>query len=176
MKVNTKELLEKIFPPFQLGNNRSLFECDFYDTHYGYFDQIDDDYLSAIEISAEDLILEYGFDWPEFYTKVGLEAVHSRSRPLEGIKTWKDVSYEYLYYFGQNCVYLSSEGFKFFLPAALYYLLSTDENKTYMDSFIFRLNSQWEKDQHVFDDDQKSFILTFVRDHYSGLVSLISNP
>ena len=176
MKVNTKELLEEIFPPFQLGDNRSLLECDFYDTHYGYFEQIDDDYLSAIEISAEGLILEYGFDWPEFYTQVGLEAVRSRSRPLEGIKTWKDVSYEYLYYFGQNCGYLSSEGFKFFLPAALYYFLSTDENKTYMDSFIFRLDSQWEKDQHVFNDDQKTFIFTFVRDHYNGHVSWLSNP
>ena len=155
MKLNTKELLEEIFPPFELWDNRSLFECDFYDTHYGYFDQIDNSYLAVIETSAEDVILEYGFDWPEFYTQVGLEAVRSRSRPLEGIKTWKDVSYEYLYYFGQNCCYLSSEGFKFFLHAALYYFLSIDENKAYMDSFIFRLNSQWEKDQHVFNDAQK---------------------
>ncbi|MEN3978977.1 DUF6714 family protein [Acinetobacter sp. CWB-B33] len=166
MKLNTKELLEEIFPPFELWDNRSLFECDFYDTHYGYFDQIDNSYLAVIETSAEDVILEYGFDWPEFYTQVGLEAVRSRSRPLEGIKTWKDVSYEYLYYFGQNCCYLSSEGFKFFLPAALYYFLSIDENKAYMDSFIFRLNSQWEKDQHVFNDAQKKFIVEFIKEHY----------
>ena len=92
MKVNIKELLEEIFPPFQLADNRSLFECDFYDTHYRYFDEIDDDYLSTIEISAEGLILEYNFDWPEFYTQVGLEAVRSRNRPLERIKTWKDIS------------------------------------------------------------------------------------
>ena len=39
----TKESLENIFPPFQLRDNRSLLECDFYDTHYRYFDQIDDD-------------------------------------------------------------------------------------------------------------------------------------
>lgn len=89
MNVNIKELLEEIFPPFQLGDNRSLLECDFYDTHYGYFEQIDDDYLSAIEISAKGLILEYGFDWPEFYLKIGLEAACSRSRPHEGSKHGK---------------------------------------------------------------------------------------
>ncbi|MEJ2900754.1 DUF6714 family protein [Acinetobacter sp. NS-4] len=174
MKVNTKELLEEIFPPFQLGDNRSLLECDFFDTHYGYFEQIDDDYLSAIGVSAEGLLLEYGFDWPEFYMQVGLEAVRSRSRPHEGLKTWKDVSYEYLYYFGQNCSYLNSEGFKFFLPAAFYYFLLTNENKTYMDSFIFRLDSQWEKDQHVFNDAQKKFIIEFIKEHYNGLVSWIN--
>lgn len=176
MDINIKELLEKVFPPFELKENRSLLECDFYDTHYWYFEQIDDDFLSTIGVSAEGLLLEYNFDWPEFYLKAGLEAIRSRSRPHEGIKTWKDVSYEYLYYFGQDCSYLSSEGFKFFLPAALYYFLSTDENKAYMDSFIFRLDSQWEKDQHVFNGDQKTFILTFVRDHYNGHISWISNP
>ena len=168
MKVNTKELLEEIFSPFQLADNRSLLECDFYDTHHRYFDEIDDDYLSAIEISAEGLLLEYNLDWPEFYLKAGLEAIRSRSRPHEGIKTWKDVSYEYLYYFGQDCSFLSSEGFKFFLPAAFYYFLSTDENKAYMDWFIFRLNSQWEKDCYVFNDDQKNFISEFIKKHYSG--------
>lgn len=174
MGIKIKELLEKVFPPFELKENRSLLECDFYDTHYWYFEQIDDDCLSTIGVSAEGLLLEYNFDWPEFYLKAGLEAIRSRSRPHEGIKTWKDVSYEYLYYFGQNCSYLSSEGFKFFLPAAFYYFLSTDENKTYMDSFIFRLDSQWEKDQLVFNGDQKAFILTFVREHYKENVSWIN--
>ncbi|ESK54079.1 hypothetical protein [Acinetobacter tjernbergiae] len=91
MNMNIKELLEQVFPPFELKANRSLLECDFYDTHYRYFDQIDDDYLSAIGISAEDLLLEYNFDWPKFYLKVGLEAARSRSRPHEEIKTWRDV-------------------------------------------------------------------------------------
>ena len=171
-----KKLLEKTFPFFQLGENRSLLECDFYDSHHRYFDQIDDDYLFAIEMSAEGLLLESGFDWPEFYMQAGLEAVRSRSRPNEGLKIWKDVSYEYLNYFGISCSFLSSEGFKFFLPAALYYFLLTDENKAYMDWFIFRLDSQWEKDKHIFNGDQKAFILTFVRDHYNGYVSWISNP
>ena len=112
----TKESLENIFPPFQLGDNRSLLECDFYNTHYCYFDQIDDDYLSAIDMSAEGLLLEWGFDWSKFYLQAGLEAARSRTRPREGIKTWKNVSYEYLYYFGTECSYLSSEGFKFFFP------------------------------------------------------------
>lgn len=156
----TKKLLDETFPPFPLGDNRSLLECDFYDTHYWYFEQIDDNCLSAIGVSAEGLLLEYNFNWPEFYLKAGLEAVRSRTRPHEGIKRWKDVSYEYLYYFGGGCSYLSSEGFKFFLPAALYYFLSTDENKTYMDSFIFRLDSQWEKDQQVFTNNQKKLLLS----------------
>ena len=174
MQVKTKELLENIFPPFQLGNNRTLLECDFYDTHYSYFDQIDDNYLSAIDISAEDLLLEWSFDWPEFYLQAGLEAARSRTRPIEGINTWKDVSYEYLYYFGYNCSFLGSEGFKFFFPAVVYYFLTTDENKAYMDSFIFRLESQWEKDQQVFNDTQKKFIIEFVQEHYQGYVSWIS--
>ena len=88
MSINIQNSIELFFPLFQLGDNRSLLECDFYDTHYGYFDQIDDDYLSAIQLSAEGLLLEYGFDWPEFYIQVGLEAVRSRSRPQEGITTW----------------------------------------------------------------------------------------
>ena len=172
----TKKLLEKTFPFFQLGENRSLLECDFYDTHHRYFDQIDDDYLSAIGVSAEGLLLEYGFDWPKFYMQVGLQAVRSRSRPNEGIKTWKDVSYEYLYYFGQDCGCLSSEGFKFFLPTAVYYFLITNENKAYMDWFVFRLELQWEKDQYVFNDAKKKFIIEFVKEHYKENVSWISNP
>ena len=171
----TKESLENIFPPFQLGDNRSLLECDFYNTHYCYFDQIDDDYLSAIDMSAEGLLLEWGFDWSKFYLQAGLDAARSRTRPLEGIKTWKDVSYEYLYYFGYNCSFLSSEGFKFFLPASVYYFLTTDKNKTYMDWFIFRLKLQWEKDNHVFNDVQKKFIVEFVKKHYQGYVSWIPN-
>lgn len=176
MDINIKDFLEKIFPPFELGENRSLLECDFYDTHHCYFDQIDDDYLFAIQMSAEGLLLEFGFDWPEFYLQAGIEAVRSRSRPQEGIKTWKDVSYEYLYYFGQDCSYLSSEGFKFFLPAAVYHFLTTDQNKAYIDRFIFRFESQWEKDNHVFNDAQKKFIIEFVREHYRDDVSWISTP
>lgn len=171
MNAYTQESIEKIFPPFQLVDNRSLLECDFYDTHYRYFDQIDDEYLSAIEMSAESLLLEYDFDWSEFYLKIGLEAARSRSRPHEGIETWKDVNYEYLYYFGESCSYLSSEGFKFFLPAAIYHFLTTNQNKAYMDRFIFRLESQWEKDNHVFNNDQKNFIFEFIKDHYNGHVS-----
>ncbi|OTG66801.1 hypothetical protein B9T28_05340 [Acinetobacter silvestris] len=173
MNTNIKELLKKNFPTFQLSSNRSLFECAFYDAHYRYFNQIDDDYLSAIETSAEGLILEYGFNWPEFYIQAGLEAARSRSRPHEGIKTWKDVSYEYLYYFGEDCSYLSSEGFKFFFPAAVYHFLTTDQNKAYMDRFIFRFESQWEKDNHVFNDAQKKFISEFVKEHYKGDFSWI---
>lgn len=173
--INIQDSIEKIFPIFELGNNRSLFECDFYDTHYAYFDQIDDDYLSAIGVSAEGLLLEYGFDWPAFYLQIGLKAARSRSRPHEEIRTWKDVSYEYLSYFGQNCSYLSSEGYKFFFPAAVYYFLTTDQNKTYMDWFIFRLESQWKTDHRVFNDIQKGFIVEFVKEHYKRYVSWISN-
>ncbi|WP_173910729.1 DUF6714 family protein [Acinetobacter sp. Marseille-Q1618] len=171
----TKKFLEETFPLFPLGENRSLLECDFYDTHRRYFDRIEDNYLSAVEMTAEDLLIKWGFDWPEFYLQAGLEAARSRTRPQEGINTWKDVSYEYLYYFGYNCSFLSSEGYKFFLPAALYYFLSTDENKAYMDWFVFRLNSQWETDQHVFNDAQKKFIIEFVKEHYKGFVSWISD-
>lgn len=165
MNINIKELLEIVFPPFQLGRNRSLLECDFFDTHYSYFEQIDNDYLSTLELSAEDLLLSYGFDWPDFYLKIGLEAVRSRGRPQEGIKIWTDVSYEYLYYFGVDCSYLSSEGFKFFLPAAIYHFLTTDKNKAYMDSFIFRLETRWEEDNHVFSNDQKKFIKEFLTEN-----------
>lgn len=163
MEGNIYELLQKVFPPFELKDNRTLLECDFYDTHYRFFDQIDDEYLSAIEMSAEELLLAYGFDWPNSYLKIGLDAVRSRSRPQESITSWTDVSYEYLYYFGMNCSYLSSEGFKFYLPAAIYYYLTTDENKAFMDSFIFRLQTRWEEDNHVFSDDQKEFIAEYLR-------------
>ncbi|WP_228203403.1 hypothetical protein [Acinetobacter sp. CFCC 10889] len=173
--LNIQNSIEKIFPPFPLGENRSLLECDFYDTHYSYFDQITDDYLSALEVSAEELILEWSFDWPNSYLQIGLEAARSRTRPIEGINTWKDISYEYLYYFGYNCSFLSSEGYKFFFPAATYYFLTTDQNKAYMDWFIFRLNSQWEKDNHVFNDIQKEFIIEFVKEHYKGYVPWIHN-
>ncbi|MFI8035185.1 DUF6714 family protein [Acinetobacter sp. ABJ_C3_5] len=158
-----KELLEKVFPPSLLRENRSLLECDFYDTHYRYFDQIDDGYLSAIEMSAEDLILEFGFDWPAFCVEAGLEAARSRSRPEEGIQTWEDVSYEYLYYFSDSCSFLDSKGFKFFLPAAINHFLTKSKNKAFMDSFVFRLETRWDEDNHVFSDDQKQFIKEFLR-------------
>ncbi|MCG2575134.1 hypothetical protein LVY74_16480 [Acinetobacter sp. ME22] len=169
MKADIKELLEEIFPPFPLGDNHSLFECDFLDSERRYFEDVDDDYLSRRGLSEETLILKYRPPyWPEFYCKVGLEAIRSRSRAQEGIKTWKDVGYEYLYYFGINCWLLSSEGFKFFLPAAFYYFLSAGEDKPYyMDFFIFRFDSsQWEEDCDVFNDDQKNFIREFIEKHY----------
>lgn len=165
MNADIKDQLEKVFPAFELGENRSLLECDFYDTHHCYFDQIDDDYLSAVQVSAEGLLLEFGFDWPEFYLQTGLEAALLRSRPHERIRTWKDVSYEYLYYFGQNCSFLSSEGFKFYLPAAIYHFLTTDQNKAFMDSFGVRLNTRWVEDNHVFSDTQIEFIAKFKREN-----------
>ena len=173
--IKILDSLERIFPPFPLGENRSLLECDFYDTHYKYFDQIDDNYLSAVEMKAEDLLLKWGFDWSEFYLQAGLEAARSRARPQEGITIWKDVSHEYLYYFGDSCSFLSSEGYKFFFPAAAYYFLTIDQNKAYMDWFIFRLNSQWKDDQQVFNDAQKKFIIEFVKEHYQDYMSWISS-
>ncbi|WP_151715855.1 DUF6714 family protein [Acinetobacter sp. TUM15071] len=163
MNKITQEYLEKTFPLYNLGASYSLLECDFYDTHHRYFDQIDDYYLSAIEMSAEDLILEFGFDWPAFYVEAGLEAARSRSRPEEGIQTWEDVSYEYLYYFSDSCSFLDSKGFKFFLPAAINHFLTTNKNKAFIDSFVFRLQTRWEEDNHVFSDDQKQFIKEFLR-------------
>ena len=163
--------VELIFPEYFLSIERTLFECDFYDTHYRYFDQVDDAYLNALNMSPENLILKWGFEWPEFYTKVGLEALKTRSRPYEGIRTWKDVNYEYLYYFGQSCSFLGSDGFKFFLPAALFhYLARPDRNNSFMDSFVFRLDSQWGQDVHFFNDSQKKFIIEFVKEHYDGYV------
>ena len=173
--LNIQNSIEKIFPPFQLGSNRSLLECDFYDTHYRYFDQIDDNYLSAVEMTAEDLLLKWGFDWPEFYLQAGLEAARSSTRPIEGINTCKDVNYEYLYYFGDNCNFLSSEGYKFFFSTAVYHFLTTNQNKSYMDWFIFRLESRWETDKYVFNDAQKKFIIEFVKEYYQGYISWIPN-
>ncbi len=45
-----------------------------------------------------------------------------------------------------------------------------------MDWFVFRLELQWEKDQYVFNDAQKKFIIEFVKEHYKENVSWISNP
>ncbi|MBF7696615.1 hypothetical protein I2F20_11835 [Acinetobacter sp. EC115] len=166
--------LEDIFETFELGDSRSLFECDFYDTHYRYFDEIDDDYLSAVNLSAKDLILSYDMGYPDFYIKIGVEAAESRSRPHENITTWKDVSYEYLYYFGDSCSYLDSKGFKFFLSAAIYIFLKIPEkNNSFMDSFIYRFELQWEKDNHVFNTAQKKFIRSFFIEHYKRDLSWI---
>ncbi|WP_275904168.1 DUF6714 family protein [Acinetobacter beijerinckii] len=162
------EYLEKIFPTFDLSDSYSLLESDFYDTHYRYFDEIDDNYLCALNMSAEDLILKYNFQWPEYYTKIALMAVSARSRTQEGIKTWKDVSYEYLYYFGDSCSFLDTKGFKFFLPAAIYHFLTTDHNKAYMDSFVIRLETRWQEDSHIFSNEQKYLIKEFLSENYKG--------
>lgn len=162
------EYLEKIFPTFDLSDSYSLLESDFYDTHYRYFDEIDDNYLFALNMSAEDLILKYNFQWSEYYTKIALMAVSARSRTQEGIKTWKDVSYEYLYYFGDSCGFLDTKGFKFFLPAAIYHFLTTDHNKAYMDSFVIRLEIRWQEDSHIFSNEQKHLIKEFSSESYKG--------
>ena len=44
-----------------------------------------------------------------------------------------------------------------------------------MDWFIFRLESQWEKDQRVFNDFQKKILIEFVKEHYEEYVSWISD-
>ncbi|WEV49698.1 hypothetical protein OZX61_04360 [Acinetobacter sp. ESL0695] len=158
--------IQDIFPLKELGNHRSLLECDFYDTHYRYFDEIDDEYLSAINLSAEDLILAYNMDYPDFYEKVGIAASISRSRPSENIKTWIDVSYKYLYYFGESCSYLDSEGFKFFLPSAIYYVsLEPEKNNSFIDYFVYRLEFRWDIDSHIFNSDQKRLIRLFISEY-----------
>ncbi|MBF7690783.1 DUF6714 family protein [Acinetobacter pollinis] len=158
--------IQDIFPLKELGNHRSLLECDFYDTHYIYFDDIDDEYLSAINLSAEDLILAYNMDYPDFYKKFGIAASISRSRPSENIKTWIDVSYKYLYYFGESCSYLDSEGFKFFLPSAIYYvLLEPEKNNSFIDYFVYRLEFRWDIDSHIFNSDQKRLIRLFISEY-----------
>ena len=43
-----------------------------------------------------------------------------------------------------------------------------------MDCFIFRLESQWEKDNRVFNDAQKKFIIEFVRENYKENISWIT--
>lgn len=173
--MNIYNSIRDIFPEYELNTERTLFECDFYDTHYRYFDEIDDNYLTAINMSAEDLVLKYGFDWPKFYTEAGVDAANSRSRPQEGIKIWKDVSYEYLYYFGQSCSFLGSDGFKFFLPAALFhYLARPDRNNSFMESFVFRLDMQWAEDSNFFNDLQKKFIINFLKEHFDGDVQWAS--
>lgn len=159
--------LEKIFPEYQLTNQRTLFECDFYDTHYRFFDEIDDDYLKALNNSSpQDLILKWGFDWPAHYLKIGLQAVESRSRPQENIQSWKDISYEYLFYFSDSCCFLETEGFKFFLPAAIFHYLDLADSTTslgFMDHFLHRLKYASTKDLSVFDSIQKDFLSEFTK-------------
>ncbi|GAB3044700.1 hypothetical protein GCM10027155_07200 [Acinetobacter apis] len=159
--------IQDIFPTKELGNHRSLFECDFYDTHYRYYDEVDGEYLSAVNLSAENLILAYNMDYPNFYQKIGIIAATSRTRPNENIKTWKDITYEYLYYFSDSCSYLDSEGFKFYLPAAIYYVLVKPENNnSFIDHFLYRLEFRWDLDNHVFNNDQKRFIRLFINDYH----------
>ena len=166
MVASNRKYLEEIFPQIPLGESYSLLECDFYDTHHRYFNQIDDNYLSAINMTAEDLILKYNFQWPEFYTNAALKAASTRSRPQEGINTWKDVNYEYLYYFGNSCSFLDTNGFKFFLTAAMYqYLTFPEKNYSFIDSFIYRLDSQLGKDHYVSNAPQKKFIELFLKDN-----------
>ena len=43
-----------------------------------------------------------------------------------------------------------------------------------MDCFIFRLESQWEKYNRVFNDTQKKFIIEFVRENYKENISWIT--
>lgn len=157
---------KKIFPSIELGKTRSLLECDFYDTHYCYLDEIDDDYLLSVGMSSEDLVLQYGFDYSKFYLDASLKAVNSRTRPIEGIKKWQDVSYEYLYLFGDSCSFLEAEGFKFFLPAAIYHFLLVPNNSSFMDYFIYRLERDWGKEQYLFNTEQKRLIKNFVEQYY----------
>lgn len=160
------ESIKKLFPSIELGQTRSLLECDFYDTHYCYFDEIDNDFLLSIGMSSEDLILKYNFDYPEFYLKVALKAAHLRTRPIEGIRVWQDVTYEYLCYFGDSCYFLEAEGFKFFLPAAIYHFLLVPNNSSFMDYFIYRLERDWGKEQYLFNTEQKQLIKNFVEQYY----------
>lgn len=160
----TTTVLEHIFSTTQLENQRTLFEEDFYDTHHRYFDQIDDDYLLATNMSTADLILKWGFDWPDNYLEIGIEAAKHRCRPYENINSWKDISYEYLYYFSDSCSCLSSKGFKFFLIAAInIYLLDQKLNMNFIYFFIDRLGRNWEKDKECFSNDQQAFLRKFLQ-------------
>ncbi len=161
--------LNAAFPAYKLTTERTLFENDFYDTHYRYFDQIDDKYLSATNMSEKDLILEWGFEWPEFYINIAIEAAQTRSRPKENISTWKDVTYEYLYYFGDNCCYLSPEGFKFFLPAAfLQYFSNVTIDRSFMDFFVSRFKLRWSEDRDFFNEKQIECTKKFINNECHG--------
>lgn len=162
--------LNAVFPIYRLTTERTLFENDFYDTHYRYFDQIDDKYLSATNMSEKDLILEWGFEWPEFYINIAIEAAQTRSRPKENICTWKDVTYDYFYYFGDNCCYLSPEGFKFFLPAAFsQYYSNAIRNRSFMGFFASRFNLRWSEDSKYFNDKQIEFIKKYSNENFHDI-------
>jgi hypothetical protein len=173
MRNNHSKIIETIFPiSFKLGDNRSLFEEDFHEVHRRYFDEIDDCYLIAINSSRKNLIFDYGFDWPDFYVKSALDAILSNHRPDEKINTWRDVSYEYQYYFSDSCVSLSSEGFYFFLPAALfnYFEFRDLRNINFIFHFINRLHLQWDQDKCLFDKHQIIFIKKIVEENFRGQV------
>ena len=168
----TQQRIITAFADVQLAGARTLLECDFYDTHYRYFDEVDDQYLTAVENSAEDLLLKYGFDWPEHYMSLGLTALKNRARPDEQIKFWTEVDHEYLYYFGGECCFLDSEGFRFFLPAAMSRFLDAGEkNTTFIDHFINRLDLKWGKDAAYFNNEQKAVIAEFVQQYFPREVS-----
>lgn len=167
--------LERLFPQQPLGVGRSLLEGDFYDTHRRFFDEIDDVYLQAVGHSPADLLLKYGFDWPDVYLKAGLQAAQLRQRPVEGYTTWQDVTYEYLYYFGDSCGFVDSIGFKFFLPAAIkHYLLAIEQHKNtaFIDSFVYRIEGEWGTTAWQFNDEQTAYIAHWAKQYFAGLVVL----
>lgn len=167
--------LEQLFPKQPLGAGRSLLEGDFYDTHRRFFDEIDDAYLQAVGHCATDLLLQYGFDWPDVYLKAGLQAAQLRRRPVEGYTTWHDVTYEYLYYFGDSCSFVDSIGFKFFLPAAIkhhWLAIEQHKNTAFIDSFVYRIQREWGTTAWDFDDAQTDYIAQWVKQHFVGLVVL----
>ena len=168
--------LERLFPKQPLGAGRSLLEGDFYDTHYRFFDDIDDDYLQATGHSATDLLLKYAFDWPEFYLQASLQAAQLRRRPIEGYTTWQDVTYEYLYYFSDSCCFIDPLGFQFFLPAAIkHYLLAIEqnENTVFIESFVYRIDRDWGTMDWLFDDAQTDYIARWIKQYFAGQVGWV---
>lgn len=158
-QIGNVDELKTLFPPQPIQNSRTLFECDFYDTHRRYFEQVDDDYLQALNVSEEDLILVYGFDWPNKYVELAIEALQHHKRPNESIKTWEDVDEEYLYYFSNACSFLEPSGFKFFMPAAMFhYANSAYKNNEVMVHFLMRFNQRRAEDSGLFNEKQLAYL------------------
>ena len=148
--------IEIAFDGVVLGDEYTLLEEDFFDTHNRHFDGLDDQYIHAMAEHGDNLLELWGFQWPESSLEIGRAAIARRCKATNPFNTWQEVTHEYLNAH-LAAVFLSPKAFRYYFPAAaiLYVKKEFDQDQgDFIYGFLHVIEHVPQNYQSAFDPAQ----------------------
>ena len=172
------EIIELIYHSFidcSLDDEFTLLEWSFFDTHYRYTTEIDNQYLENYGSSPDKILIDLKKDYPDNYSDILIKSVNCRDRTIENRSNWEQITFDYLYNFSSDVCYLSPKAFKFYLPAAMTIYadcVQKNEDTSYFLYFYSRLERLNAKDLALFDKEQLHAIADFLVFYQKNQISV----